>query len=305
MWRQCALRTLTGPLDHCARWRGVRWNVAQTASEILTRKQKPKCRKTTGKLFEGENFWGKTFCRTRRKVSENLIKIAADVAVAERWAAEEKKGRGGQAEKVWREGVETLTFALVNSSRRPQTVEIKPNWICTYTLVACSAVDVAADGDVADAVAAAASRDCAAVICVRPSKLSLSQFAQWVQRGVGEQCQRLPHAACNLPHGVRQGARKWHLCAWTGWAAEMQQTLAAQWSVWASGGERDRTQKEVAGAGGNRGKNEAKFVLINTFIVQAAAAAERGGRRGCSWSRGWARGRTNRSKGSRQPLEQA
>lgn len=83
-------RDVNAVSGHCATGRqaGSGGMLVQTASEILTRKQKPKCRKTTGKLFEGSKtwVWGKTFCRTWWKVSENLIKIAADVAV--------KGGRG-------------------------------------------------------------------------------------------------------------------------------------------------------------------------------------------------------------------
>lgn len=48
------------------------------------------------------------------------------------------------------------------------------------TLCPDSAVDVDVAADVASGEISAA-----AVICVRLSKLSLSQFAQWVQRGIG------------------------------------------------------------------------------------------------------------------------
>lgn len=56
------------------------------------------------------------------------------------------------------------------------------------TLCPDSAVDVAAD-------VASGEISAAAVICVRLSKLSLSQFAQWVQRGIGRTMLLLPALA--------------------------------------------------------------------------------------------------------------
>lgn len=188
MWMLCLA---TVPL--AGRQAGSGGMLVQTASEILTRKQKPKCRKTTGKLFEGSKtwVWGKTFCRTWWKVSENLIKIAADVAVEGGWGRG-REGEGLEEREGERKGGGD---ALVNGSDDHRLSKLNPNWICTYT------ADVAAD------VAACLQRLCwgcaaaAAVICVRLSKLSLSQFAQ-------SGCNvALGDNNANLPHGVRQGAR--------------------------------------------------------------------------------------------------
>lgn len=92
---------------------------------------------------------------------------------------------------------------LVNSSDDHRLSKLNQTEFA-LTLCPDSAVDVAADIASREISAAAA-----AVICVRLSKLSLSQFAQWVQRGIGRTI-LLPAClgACNLPHGVRQGARK-------------------------------------------------------------------------------------------------
>lgn len=81
--------------------------------------------------------------------------------------------------------------------QRPQTVEIKPNWICTYTLPRRRASE-------------------------REGVRERGRLSAWGCRNChfrnlpsGCNVAAIPNnGACVLPHGVLQAAPKWHLCAW-------------------------------------------------------------------------------------------